>query len=73
MQVIENQYRIVGNQVFNEDGDRTQLCSDIWDKASPKINYYWRDGTFDALEELRTKELYGRNYDTSISRSSRHL
>jgi len=56
-----------------EDGDRTQLCSDIWDKASPKINYYWRDGTFDALEELRTKELYGRNYDTSISRSSRHL
>ena len=56
-----------------EDGDRTQLCSDIWDKASPKINYYWRDGTFDALEELRTKELYGRYYDTSISRSSRHL
>ena len=45
-----------------EDGDRTQLCSDIWDKASPKINYYWRDGTFDALEELRTKELYNCSY-----------
>ena len=56
-----------------EGGDRTLLCSDIWDKASPKINCYWRDGTFNALEELRTKELYGRNYDTSISRSSRHL
>ena len=56
-----------------EGGDRIQLCSDIWDKASPQINYYWRDGTFDALEELRTKELYVRSNDTSISRSSRHL
>jgi L-rhamnose mutarotase len=50
-----------------EDGDRTQLCSDIWDKASPKINYYWRDGTFDALEELRTKELYNRSYSNGRS------
>ena len=45
-----------------EGGDRTLLCSDIWDKASPQINYYWRDGTFDALEELRTKELFDRSY-----------
>ena len=50
-----------------EDGDRTQLCSDIWDKASPKINYYWRDGTFDALEELRTKELYNCSYSRGRS------
>jgi hypothetical protein len=49
-----------------EGGDRIQLCSEIWDKAFPKINYYWRDGTFDALEELRTKELYGRSNDTLI-------
>ena len=45
-----------------EGGDRTQLCSDIWDKAKPQVEYYWRDGTFDALEELRTGELYERNY-----------
>ena len=56
-----------------DGGDRIQLCSEIWDKACPKINYYWRDGTFNALEELRTKELYGRSNDTFISLSSRHL
>ena len=56
-----------------EGGDRIQLCSEIWDKAKPQVEYYWRDGTFDALEELRTKELYGRRNDTTISRSSRHL
>jgi hypothetical protein len=50
-----------------EGGDRTQLCSDIWDKVSPKINYYWRDGTFDALEELRTKELYNCSYSRGRS------
>ena len=48
-----------------EGGDRVQLCSDIWDKASPKISHYWREGTFDALEELRTGELYGQNYSQS--------
>ena len=56
-----------------EGGDRIQLCSEIWDKAKPQVEYYWRDGTFDALEEIRTKELYGRRNDTTISRSSRHL
>ena len=45
-----------------EGGDRIQLCSEIWDKAKPQVEYYWRDGTFDALEELRTKELYERSY-----------
>ena len=45
-----------------EGGDRIQLCSEIWDKAKPQVEYYWRDGTFDALEELRTCELYERNY-----------
>ena len=45
-----------------EGGDRIQLCSEIWDKAKPQVEYYWRDGTFDALEELRTGELYERNY-----------
>ena len=56
-----------------EGGDRIQLCSEIWDKAKPQVEYYWRDGTFDALDELRTKKLYDRSNDTSIMRSSRHL
>ena len=29
---------------------------------SANTNYYWRDGTFDALEELRKSELNGRSY-----------
>ena len=50
-----------------EGGDRIQLCSEIWDKAKPQVEYYWRDGTFDALEELRTKELYNRSYSNGRS------
>ena len=38
------------------------LCVDLWDAASPQIEYYWRDGTFDALEELRTGDLYKIKY-----------
>jgi hypothetical protein len=45
-----------------DGGDRTQLCEEIWNVANPKVDYYWRDGTFDALEELRTKELNHRTY-----------
>ena len=45
-----------------DGGDRIQLCEEIWNVASPKVNYYWRDGTFDALEELRTRELNHRTY-----------
>lgn len=45
-----------------DGGDRNQLCAEIWDKASTKIIHYWREGTFDALKELRTGELYERNY-----------
>ena len=59
--------------IKQDGGDRDLLCSEIWDKVSPKVNYYWRDGTFDALEELRTRELYDRKVDTSISYSSRHM
>ena len=44
-----------------EGGDRIQLCSEIWEKAKPQVEYYWRDGTFDALEELRTQYLCHRN------------
>ena len=45
-----------------DGGDRNQLCVDIWDKAKPQVEYYWQDGTLSALDELRTKELYGQNY-----------
>ena len=45
-----------------DGGDRNQLCVDIWDKAKPQVEYYWQDGTLSALEELRTKELYGQGY-----------
>ena len=50
-----------------DGGDRIQLCEEIWNVASPNVNYYWRDGTFDALEELRTKELYNRKYGNGRS------
>ncbi len=45
-----------------DGGDRNQLCVDIWNKAKPLVEYYWQDGTLSALEELRTKELYGQTY-----------
>ena len=50
-----------------DGGDRDGLCVDIWEKASPKIHNYWRDGTFNALEELRTKELYSNTYGRGLS------
>ena len=59
--------------ISQDGGDRDMLCVDLWETASPKIEYYWRDGTFDALEELRTKKFYSSSYGTSISHSSRHL
>ena len=45
-----------------DGGERIELCEEIWNTAKPKVEYYWRDGTFDALEELRTRELYNRSY-----------
>lgn len=53
--------------ISQDGGDRDMLCVDLWETASPKIEYYWRDGTFDALEELRTKELYNRKYGNGRS------
>jgi len=53
--------------ISQDGGDRDMLCVDLWDAASPKIEYYWRDGTFDALEELRTQELYDRKYGNGRS------
>ena len=53
--------------ISQDGGDRDMLCVDLWDAASPKIEYYWRDGTFDALEELRTNELYSRSNSYGLS------
>jgi hypothetical protein len=53
--------------ISQDGGDRDMLCVDLWDAASPKIEYYWRDCTFDALEELRMKELYNRKYGNGLS------
>ena len=58
----QNQANIIEAFLAFDGSDRTQLCEEIWNVASPKVNYYWRDGTFDALEELRTRELNHRTY-----------
>ena len=58
----QKQANIIEAFLAFDGGDRIQLCEEIWNVASPKVDYYWRDGTFDALEELRTKELYYRTY-----------
>ncbi|MBE6269832.1 MAG: hypothetical protein E7101_02640 [Prevotella ruminicola] len=58
----QKQANIIEAFLAFDGGDRTQLCEEIWNVSSPKVNYYWRDGTFDALEELRTKELNHRTY-----------
>ena len=58
----QKQANIIEAFLAFDGGDRTQLCEEIWNVSSPKVNYYWRDGTFDALEELRTRELNHRTY-----------
>ena len=63
----QKQANIIEAFLAFDGSDRTQLCEEIWNVASPKVNYYWRDGTFDALEELRTKELYNRKYGNGRS------
>ena len=63
----QNQRNTIEAFLAFDGGDRTQLCEEIWNVANPKVDYYWRDGTFDALEELRTKELYNRKYGNGRS------
>ena len=58
----QKQANIIEAFLAFDGGDRIQLCEEIWNVASPKVNYYWRDGTFDALEALRTRELNHRTY-----------
>ena len=49
-----------------EGEDRDLLAIQLWDTASPKIDHYWRDITFDALEKLRTKEFYNHTNSNNL-------
>lgn len=51
-----------------DGSDRKQLCDEIWSIAKDKVEHCWRDGTHDALEELRTRELYSRSYNNGMKR-----
>ena len=51
-----------------DGGDRKQLCDEIWCVAKDEVERYWRDGTHDALEELRNRELYSRSYNNGMKR-----
>ena len=65
MQVIENQYRIVGNQVFNEEGEGTiDHGSGESDKkcATPTISYHNGKLTFECTTE-------GAEFQSSITDS----
>lgn len=49
-----------------DGGGRNQLCEELWNEAKPKVERYWREGAHDALEELRTKELYGHGHSRGV-------
>lgn len=53
---------------FDGSGDRAELCHEVWDAAKPRIYSGWQDGTWKALEELRTEKLYGQSYSSSLGR-----
>ncbi|MBO4851370.1 MAG: hypothetical protein J5529_10785 [Prevotella sp.] len=52
--------------ILFDGGERKQLCDEIWNEAITSIRNGWRDGTHDALEELRTGKLYGQSYSNGI-------
>lgn len=52
--------------ILFDGGDRKLLCDEIWNKAITSIRSGWRNGTYDALEELRTGELYGQSYSNGL-------
>jgi hypothetical protein len=53
--------------ILFDGGDRKQLCDEIWNEAITSIRSGWRNGTYEALEELRTGELYGQSYSNGLS------
>ena len=60
----QEQADVIETFIQFDGGDRSQLCDEIWDEAKHRINSNCRDGTHDALDELRTGELYGLSYGT---------
>ncbi len=53
--------------ILFDGGDCKQLCDEIWNEAITSIRSGWRNGTYEALEELRTGELYGQSYSNGLS------
>ena len=51
-----------------DGGNRELLCKEIWAKASPQIEHFWRNITQSALDDLRTGKLYGQNYSQGHGR-----
>ena len=58
----QEQADVIETFILFDGGDRKQLCDEIWGEAKYQIKNNWRDGTYDALNELRTGELYGSSY-----------
>lgn len=52
--------------ILFDGGNRKQLCDEIWNEAATSIRSGWRNGTYEALEELRTGELYGQSYSNGL-------
>ena len=51
-----------------DGGDREQLCKEIWAKASPQIEHFWRDITQSSLDDLCTGKLYDQSFSHSHGR-----
>ena len=64
----QEQADIIESFLAFDGGDRKQLCDEIWETAKGKVEHYWREGTHDALEELRNRELYSRSYNNGMKR-----
>jgi hypothetical protein len=64
----QEQADIIESFLAFDGGDRKLLCDEIWETAKGKVEHYWREGTHDALEELRNRELYSRSYNNGMKR-----
>ena len=58
---------VIEASISQDDDEWDMLCVDLWDAVNPKIKNNWRDGTFDVLEGLRTRELYNKKYGNGQS------
>ena len=56
----QEQADIIEAFILFDGGDRKQLCDEIWNEAITSIRSGWRNGTYEALEELRTGNCMAR-------------